>query len=46
VARVVLEALRAREPKRRYAIGHMAKAAAFLEPLPQPVADWILKKRF
>jgi NAD(P)-dependent dehydrogenase (short-subunit alcohol dehydrogenase family) len=46
VARVVLEALRAKQPKRRYSIGHMAKAAAFLESLPQPIADWLLMKRF
>jgi len=46
VAQVVLEALRAREPKRRYSIGHMAGAAAFLESLPQPIADSILMKRF
>lgn len=46
VARVVLEALRAKQPKRRYSIGHMAGAAAFLESLPQPIADWILMKRF
>lgn len=46
VARVVVRALAAKKPKRRYSVGHMAKAAAVLEMLPQPVADWILKKRF
>ena len=46
VAKVVFKALCAEEPKRRYSIGHMAGAAAFLESLPQPVVDWILAKRF
>lgn len=46
VAAVVVQAVMAEKPKRRYSIGHMAKAAAFLESLPQPVADWILKRRF
>lgn len=46
VAEVVVRAVMAEKPKRRYSIGHMAKAAAFLESLPQPVADWILRKRF
>jgi len=46
VAEVVYQALAARSPKRRYAIGHMASAAAFLETLPQPLADAILKMRF
>lgn len=46
VAAIVVRALTAHQPKRRYAVGHMAKAAAFLEMLPQPVADRILKKRF
>jgi NAD(P)-dependent dehydrogenase (short-subunit alcohol dehydrogenase family) len=46
VAEVVLRALTAKRPKRRYSVGHMARAAALLESLPQPVADWILKKRF
>ncbi len=46
VAAVVVRAVMAEKPKRRYSIGHMAKAAAFLESLPQPVADWILKRRF
>lgn len=46
VAEVVLRALCATRPRRRYAIGHMAGAAAFLESLPQPIADSILKARF
>jgi NAD(P)-dependent dehydrogenase (short-subunit alcohol dehydrogenase family) len=46
VAKVVLKALFAERPKRRYSVGHMAKAAGFLEAMPQSVADWILKKRF
>jgi NAD(P)-dependent dehydrogenase (short-subunit alcohol dehydrogenase family) len=46
VAQVVLKALCAKEPKQRYSIGHMAGAAAFLESLPQSVADSILKMRF
>ena len=46
VAEVVVRALTASKPKRRYSVGHMAKAAAFLESLPQPVADWVLRKRF
>ena len=46
VAEIVFRALCARAPKQRYSIGYMAGAAAFLESLPQPVADWILKKRF
>jgi NAD(P)-dependent dehydrogenase (short-subunit alcohol dehydrogenase family) len=46
VAEVVFKALCAREPKRRYSIGHMARAAAFLESLPRPLADSILIRRF
>ncbi len=46
VAELILKALSAKSPKRRYSIGHMAHAAAFLEALPQPVTDWILKMRF
>jgi len=46
VAKVVFKALCAEKPMRRYSIGHMARAAAFLESLPQPVVDWILAKRF
>jgi len=46
VAEVVFKALCAKEPKRRYSIGHMAGAAAFLELLPQRVVDSILARRF
>jgi NAD(P)-dependent dehydrogenase (short-subunit alcohol dehydrogenase family) len=46
VGRIVLKALSARRPRRRYSIGYMSKAAAFLEALPQPLADRILKSRF
>lgn len=46
VAAAVEKALSSARPKRRYSIGHMAKAAAFLEMLPQGWADRILKSRF
>jgi NAD(P)-dependent dehydrogenase (short-subunit alcohol dehydrogenase family) len=46
VAETVLKALSTKRPKKRYSVGHMAKAAHFLEVMPQPVADWILKMRF
>jgi NAD(P)-dependent dehydrogenase (short-subunit alcohol dehydrogenase family) len=46
VAQVVLKALSTKRPKRRYSIGYMAKAASFLEALPQSLADGILKLRF
>jgi NAD(P)-dependent dehydrogenase (short-subunit alcohol dehydrogenase family) len=46
VARVVFKALCTAKPKRRYSVGHLAGAAAFLERLPQTWADFILKKRF
>jgi NAD(P)-dependent dehydrogenase (short-subunit alcohol dehydrogenase family) len=46
VALVVLEALSAKRPRRRYSIGYMAKAAGFLEAMPQPISDWILNLRF
>jgi NAD(P)-dependent dehydrogenase (short-subunit alcohol dehydrogenase family) len=46
VAKVVLKALSADRPKRRYSVGHMAGAAAFLESLPQSLADSILRARF
>jgi hypothetical protein len=46
VAEVVVKALTAARPKRRYSVGHMARAAAFLELLPQAVADRVLKARF
>jgi NAD(P)-dependent dehydrogenase (short-subunit alcohol dehydrogenase family) len=46
VAAVVVEALRAKRPRRRYSVGHMARAAALLEALPQPLADAVLRLRF
>jgi len=46
VAEIILKALYAKRPKRRYSVGYMAKAASFLEAMPQPIADWILKMRF
>lgn len=46
VAETVLKALSAKRPKRRYSVGYMAKAACFLEAMPQSIADWILKMRF
>ncbi|MDD8014998.1 MAG: SDR family NAD(P)-dependent oxidoreductase [Acidobacteriota bacterium] len=46
VAAVVLKALLAGKPRRRYSVGYMSRAAAWLEMFPQPVTDWILKKRF
>ncbi len=46
VAKVVFKALCSRFPRRRYSVGHMARAAAFLEFFPQTWADFILKKRF
>ncbi len=46
VAGIILNALSTKQPKRQYSIGLMAKAASFLEALPQSVADWILKMRF
>lgn len=46
VARVVLAALAARNPRHHYRVGYMSAAAAFLQALPQSVADWVLKKRF
>ncbi len=46
VAEVILKALNAYSPRRRYSIGYMARFAALLELLPQPAVDWILNKRF
>jgi len=45
VARVVFKALSDRKPKRRYRVGHMAGAAAFLELLPQTVVDFVMENR-
>lgn len=46
VAETVLRAIEAPRPRRRYSVGYMASLAAFLETLPQPLADRILKRRF
>jgi NAD(P)-dependent dehydrogenase (short-subunit alcohol dehydrogenase family) len=46
VAQAVEAALGPSHPRRSYSVGHMASAAAFLEALPQPLADAILKMRF
>ena len=45
VARVVAQALSARQPRRRYRVGYMSGAAALLELLPQAWTDAILKAR-
>lgn len=45
VAAVVYKALRAKKPRRRYRIGYMAGAAAFLEMLPQTLVDAIMAAR-
>jgi NAD(P)-dependent dehydrogenase (short-subunit alcohol dehydrogenase family) len=46
VARVVLQSLQARSPRRRYRVGYMSGPAAWLEALPQGWTDAILKMRF
>ncbi|HVP20252.1 MAG TPA: SDR family NAD(P)-dependent oxidoreductase [Anaerolineaceae bacterium] len=46
VARLVGKVLLTSHPRRRYSIGHMSTAAAFLEILPQSLTDAILKARF
>ena len=46
VAEVIFKALSAARPRRQYSIGYLARAAAMLEAMPQPMADWILKMRF
>jgi hypothetical protein len=46
VGRVIMAALCALKPKRRYSVGYMSGAAAFLEALPQELVDKILKARF
>ncbi len=46
VAELILKVLNSKKPKHRYSIGHMARAAVFLETLPQGISDWILKKHF
>jgi NAD(P)-dependent dehydrogenase (short-subunit alcohol dehydrogenase family) len=45
VAKVVFRALTAVRPKHRYQVGYLSGAAAFLEALPQPLADWIMASR-
>jgi len=45
VAGVVYRALTTARPKHRYRVGYMSGAAAFLEALPQPVADWLIASR-
>jgi len=46
VAKIVLDALLAERPKRKYSVGHMVNAARFLEAMPQSIGDRILKMRF
>jgi NAD(P)-dependent dehydrogenase (short-subunit alcohol dehydrogenase family) len=46
VAELIEKVLAARNPKRRYSIGHMVRAAAFLGAMPQGMADRILRRRF
>ncbi|HTP07380.1 MAG TPA: SDR family NAD(P)-dependent oxidoreductase [Anaerolineae bacterium] len=46
VAEIILKALNAHKPRRRYSVGHMAGFAALLESMPQPLVDGILSKRF
>lgn len=46
VAEVVYLAFTASHPRCRYAVGYMAGAAAFLEALPAPLCDAVLKARF
>jgi NAD(P)-dependent dehydrogenase (short-subunit alcohol dehydrogenase family) len=45
VAHVVYTALTAAHPRPRYQVGHLAGAAAFLELLPQTLADALLARR-
>ena len=46
VAEVVYRAFTASRPRHRYAVGHLAMAAAFLEALPAPLCDALLKARY
>ena len=46
VAMLVEKALRSRFPRKRYSVGYMHRAAAFLESLPQSWVDRILTSRF
>jgi NAD(P)-dependent dehydrogenase (short-subunit alcohol dehydrogenase family) len=45
VARVVYRALTDPKPRSRYRVGYMSGAAALLESLPQPLADWLMARR-
>jgi hypothetical protein len=45
VGEVVYHALTAAAPRLRYRIGHMSGLAAFMESLPQPLADRLLAMR-
>jgi NAD(P)-dependent dehydrogenase (short-subunit alcohol dehydrogenase family) len=45
VANLIRKVLGTKAPRRRYSIGYLAGAAAFLESLPQVLADGILKSR-
>jgi NAD(P)-dependent dehydrogenase (short-subunit alcohol dehydrogenase family) len=45
VAKAVYKALCATKPKHRYQVGHMSGMAAFLESLPQSIADWMISMR-
>lgn len=46
VAEVVFEALCAKRPKRKYLVGHQARAMAMLRFLPQTLIDAVFAKRF
>lgn len=46
VAEVILKALRAERPKRRYHVGYMSGVAGVLELFPQSLVDRILRSRF
>jgi NAD(P)-dependent dehydrogenase (short-subunit alcohol dehydrogenase family) len=46
VAQLISNVLSAKRPRRRYFIGHMARVAALLESVPQPITDAILRPRF
>lgn len=45
VADRVVEALSARRPKRVYRCGHMARAAAIIDLMPQALVDLIMRRR-
>jgi len=45
VAKVIVRALAARRPKKRYRIGYMSGFAALLEAFPQSVVDFVMRKR-